>query len=417
MGKNNLKFMLGVLIGALLIAFLSAEVHIGAGIAISFILAFVSAKSMGSPLVTLKEALKKASEGELSYRMEEGLAGDMKEVSLYFNQFMDNLNEIIARAKSTGNDIREKNEKLKKELDNLVNGRNSLYLDGIDEGVDEGIIHLRDYVQNTLDKVRNQTAATEESLATLEKITEGSNLIRGSLNNSKSVSENALMKAVGSMESVQMMIDKMNTISASVGDAENKVNSLLALSQNIGNITLSITSLAEQTNLLALNAAIESARAGEAGRGFAVVSQEIKKLADKTNEETNKIDEIIKNIQDEINNVKRANDKVQVNVHEGIDISMTVNNNIDEIIVVTNENNESIEKVAYEVEEQVVATEEIMQAVANISEASTEIEESATENDFIAQKISALLVNKLDILEEVDGATHNLDSELSKYRV
>ncbi len=169
--------------------------------------------------------------------------------------------------------------------------------------------------------------------------------------------------------------------------------------------------------MLALNAAIESARAGEAGRGFAVVSQEIKKLADKTNEETNKIDVIIKNIQDEISNVKKANDKVQVNVHEGIDISMTVNNNIDEIIVVTNENNESIEKVAYEVEEQVVATEEIMQAVANISEASTEIEESATENDFIAQKISALLAEKLNVLKEVDGATHNLDLELSKYKI
>ncbi len=417
MGKNSFKFMIWVFMGALLIAVASAEFHIGVGIGISFALAFLSAKSMGAPLVTLKKALKKASEGQLSYRMEEALTGDMKEVSIYFNQFMDNLNEIIARAKNTGNEIRIKNEKLKKELDNLVNGRNSLYLEGIQGGVEEGIIHLRDYVQNTLDKVRNQTAATEESLATLEKISEGSNLIRGSLNNSKSISESALIKAVGSMESVQLMINKMNIISTSVGDAENKVNSLLALSQNIGNITLSITSLAEQTNLLALNAAIESARAGEAGRGFAVVSQEIKKLADKTNEETNKIDVIIKNIQDEISNVKKANDKVQVNVHEGIDISMTVNNNIDEIIVVTNENNESIEKVAYEVEEQVVATEEIMQAVANISEASTEIEESATENDFIAQKISALLAEKLNVLKEVDGATHNLDWELSKYKI
>lgn len=409
--------MLGVFIGSIAVALGTSLMNIWVGIGISAVMAIMSAKSMGAPLITLKEALKKASEGELSYRMDKGAGGDIREISEYFNTFMDNLNETIASAKYTGDEIRTKSGMLKGELDNIVNGRNSKYLHGMEEKVEEGIIHLRDYVQNTLDKVRNQTAATEQSLATLEKITQGSNMIRSSLGNSKNVSENALMKAIGSMESVQMMIDKMNLISNSVKEAEEKVNSLTSLSQNIGNITVAITALAEQTNLLALNAAIESARAGEAGRGFAVVSQEIKKLADKTNEETNKIEDIIKSIQIEINNVKKANDIVEGNVREGIDISMTVNSNIDEIIVVTNENNDNIEKVAFEVEEQVVATEEIMQAVANISEASTEIEESATENDFIAQKISALLVEKLSRLEEVDGATHQLDSKLSRYRV
>jgi len=224
------------------------------------------------------------------------------------------------------------------------------------------------------------------------------------------------MKAVGSMENVQMMIDKMQTISGSVQEAENKVGSLLALSQNIGNITTAITALADQTNLLALNAAIESARAGEAGRGFAVVSQEIKKLAEKTNEETSKIDAIIQNIQNEIKNVKGANDAVQHNVIEGIEISYQVNSSIDEIILVTNQNHENIEKIAYEIEEQVTATEEIMMAVASISQASAEIEESATENDNIAKEITKELSNKLERLTEVDNSTLKLDNELKKYK-
>ena len=138
---------------------------------------------------------------------------------------------------------------------------------------------------------------------------------------------------------------KMNIISDSVNDAEEKVNSLLELSRNIGNITTAITTLADQTNLLALNAAIESARAGEAGRGFAVVSQEIKKLAEKTNQETSKIDEIIKSIQSEIENVKGANDKVQHNVVEGIEISMQVNSSIDEILLVTSQKMKILKKL------------------------------------------------------------------------
>jgi methyl-accepting chemotaxis protein len=218
------------------------------------------------------------------------------------------------------------------------------------------------------------------------------------------------------MENVQMMIDKMNTISDSVNNAEEKVNSLLELSRNIGNITTAITTLADQTNLLALNAAIESARAGEAGRGFAVVSQEIKKLAEKTNQETSKIDEIIKNIQSEIENVKGANDKVQNNVVEGIEISMQVNSSIDEILLVTSQNNENIEKIGFEIQEQVIATEEIMTAVASISSASTEIEESATENDNITQFITKELITKLNKLDDVNNSTLKLDEELTKYR-
>jgi methyl-accepting chemotaxis protein len=112
--------------------------------------------------------------------------------------------------------------------------------------------------------------------------------------------ETAQAASVGG-EAVHQAANQMELIKSSVTQSAQVVQNLGVRSQQIGQIIDVISGIAGQTNLLALNAAIEAARAGKQGRGFAVVADEVRKLAEQSRDATQKIAEIIRDIQLETN--------------------------------------------------------------------------------------------------------------------
>ena len=127
----------------------------------------------------------------------------------------------------------------------------------------------------------------------------------------------AMDEANAGTEAVEASVNQIISVEKIVNDSALTVDKLGKRSQEIGQIVESISAIADQTNLLALNAAIEAARAGEHGRGFAVVSEEVRKLAEESQEASQKIATLIGEIQTETTSAVDSMQKGNAAVRRG----------------------------------------------------------------------------------------------------
>lgn len=111
------------------------------------------------------------------------------------------------------------------------------------------------------------------------------------------ISSQAKVQASEGFNIVESAVENINALANEIDKASLAIENVEHDSKTIATVLDVIKSIADQTNLLALNAAIEAARAGEQGRGFAVVADEVRSLAQRTQDSTTEIQTMIENLQ------------------------------------------------------------------------------------------------------------------------
>ncbi len=221
------------------------------------------------PMQRLNDAIKDIAEGEgdLTCRLEVENNDEFGELSGYFNAFIEKIHGSIEQVKNT-------TVELERGVENLVNS-----------------------TQATLTMYDEQSKRTDNVATAINELSSSAREISSSASNASALASEANNEANHSQRSLGDNIAAIRALADKMASAQEEINALEQHTTSIGQVLEVIKGVSEQTNLLALNAAIEAARAGEAGRGFAVVADEVRQLAQRTQDSTREIEETIARLQ------------------------------------------------------------------------------------------------------------------------
>lgn len=260
-----------------------------------------------------------------------------------------------------------------------------------------------------------QAQEADSSLSLANELSEKIDSINSTLEEAATKTLSMKNKNASGLDALKLLEDKlMDNTNASMTIAE-KVNNMAEKSKSINLIIDAIQSISSQTNLLALNAAIEAARAGEHGRGFAVVAEEVRKLAEQSNESTEEIRKIIEEITNKINEtntvvegsktaVKNANQSLESTKEVFMEIESSVIdvvNNVDTL-------NEDITFVTK-------AKDTVLQSIENISAITEESAASTEEISASSEEQTATIEEITASIQELNDMVSELSDSISKF--
>jgi methyl-accepting chemotaxis protein len=196
---------------------------------------------------------------------------------------------------------------------------------------------------------------------------------------------------------VSEVIVQIERLSGEMTRSTDAMAMLEAESNKIGSVMDVIKAVAEQTNLLALNAAIEAARAGEAGRGFAVVADEVRGLAQRTQQSTEEIEQLVAGLQQGTQQVASTMQSSRNMTESSVDLTRKAGAALNAITEKVSSIQSMNQQIAAAAEQQGAVAEEISRSVINVRDISEQTA-SASEETAASSIELARLGNELQMM-------------------
>jgi len=319
------------------------------GIVIALILILLSAwfiyrLMIQSRLNNLVEALENIAggDGDLTRTMAEEGNDEVARIGKAFNRFSNNMRKDIQQ------------------------------ISGASEHVYQLVEQLRGIYQSTSDGMLKQQSETDMVATAMNQMAASVDEISRTASAASDAAKSADEHVADGKQVVQQAESSITNLAAQVEQVAEVINRLENDSENIGSVLDVIRGIAEQTNLLALNAAIEAARAGEQGRGFAVVADEVRTLANRTQQSTEEIQKMIESLQAGSRNAVEAMTRGREQTQSSVEHTRKVSETLDAIAQAVSSIHEMNMSVASATEEQSAVSQEVNQNITSIHDVTTD---------------------------------------------
>ncbi|ENM5833854.1 methyl-accepting chemotaxis protein [Vibrio metoecus] len=333
------RMALALLLAAGVSGLLEWGLHIS-GIPVFLLLGIVSGYGLTRRLEAMTQEARKIFDNPL--------------MELVYNQKIDDLSEIKLAMKMRQSEL------------NAVVGR----IQDSSLQIGTGAQTSSQNCQNTVRNLDVQTRETEQVAAAIHEMSLSATDIAQNAQNAFGLTQLAHDAAQQGMNAVNQTVTAISAMATELTQASQVIEKLSSQSATIGQVLSVIQNIAEQTNLLALNAAIEAARAGEQGRGFAVVAEEVRKLAQRSTQSTDEIQQMISTIQTSIHNAVQTIEQGNQRTEHCVESARLSGEKLTALIQQVSDIAGRNEQIATAVEQMASVTEEMNRSLQSISDVS-----------------------------------------------